>query len=76
LDARLRHLGYVPRDENFHRAVMAQRPIVDLFPSSPASRALADIAGRLADNMPETKLDSGLKFMWQRLLRESTATAG
>jgi flagellar biosynthesis protein FlhG len=76
LSARMRHLGYIPRDENLHRAIMAQRPIVDLFPSSPASRALADIAGRLFDNMPATKLDSGLKFMWQRLLRESTATAG
>jgi flagellar biosynthesis protein FlhG len=76
LDARVRHLGYVPRDENFHRAVMAQRPIVDLFPSSPASRALAEVAARLFEGLPETKLDSGLKFMWQRLLRESAATAG
>jgi len=31
LTAKLRHLGYVPRDENVHRAVMAQRPVVDLF---------------------------------------------
>jgi flagellar biosynthesis protein FlhG len=76
LDVRLRHLGYVPRDENFHRAVMAQRPIVDLFPSSPASRALADVAQRLFEGGPATQLDSGLKFMWQRLLRESAAPAG
>jgi len=76
LNARMRHLGYMPRDENFHRAIMLQRPIVDLYPSSPASRALADIAGRLLDGAPDTKLDSGLKFMWQRLLRESSATAG
>jgi flagellar biosynthesis protein FlhG len=76
LDVRIRHLGYVPRDESFHRAIMAQRPIVDLFPSSPASRALGDIAVRLLDGMPDTKLDSGLKFMWQRLLRESAVTAG
>jgi flagellar biosynthesis protein FlhG len=76
LDARMRHLGYVPRDENFHRAVMAQRPIVDLFPSSPASRALGDISRRLFEGSGDTRLDSGLKFMWQRLLRESAATAG
>jgi flagellar biosynthesis protein FlhG len=76
LNARIRHLGYIPRDENFHRAIMAQRPIVDMFPSSPASRALADISKRLFEGLPPTKLDSGLKVMWQRLLRESTATAG
>jgi len=76
LNARMRHLGYIPRDENFHRAIMAQRPIVDMFPSSPASRALGDIATRLFEGLPPTKLDSGLKVMWQRLLRESAATAG
>jgi len=71
LTARMRHLGYIPRDENFHRAIMAQRPLVDMFPSSPASRALGDIAMRLLEGPPATKLDSGLKVMWQRLLRES-----
>jgi flagellar biosynthesis protein FlhG len=77
LSARLRHLGFIPRDENFHRAIMAQRPICDLFPSSPASRALGDIAGRLFDGEARPGVDSGLKLMWQRLLRESsTAAAG
>jgi flagellar biosynthesis protein FlhG len=77
LTAHVRHLGYVPRDENFHRAIMAQRPIVDLFPSSPASRALVSIAERLfSEAARPQQLESGLKFMWQRLLRESAATAG
>ena len=77
LTARMRHLGYVPRDENFHRAIMAQRPIVDLFPSSPASRALVSIGERLfSEEEARPQLESGLKFMWQRLLRESSATAG
>lgn len=76
LTARMRHLGYIPRDENFHRAIMAQRPLVDMFPSSPASRALGDIAQRLLEGAPATKLDSGLKVMWQRMLRESAPPAG
>jgi len=76
LTAKVRHLGYVPRDENFHRAIMAQRPICDLFPSSPASRALVSIAERLFSEAARPQLESGLKFMWQRLLRESAATAG
>jgi flagellar biosynthesis protein FlhG len=52
---------------------MAQQPLVDMFPTSPASRALGDIARRLFEGVPATKLDSGLKVMWQRLLRESAA---
>ncbi|HXI54461.1 MAG TPA: MinD/ParA family protein [Polyangia bacterium] len=75
LTAQIRHLGYIPRDENFHRAIMAQRAIVDLFPSSPASRALTSIAERLFAESAQPKLESGLKVMWQRLLRESAATA-
>jgi len=73
LTAQIRHLGYIPRDENFHRAIMAQRAIVDMFPSSPASRALVSISERLLAEGTQPKLESGLKVMWQRLLRESGA---
>lgn len=72
LTANMRHLGYVPRDENFHRAIMAQTPLVDLFPASPASRALTLIADKLFNEGPPPAPDGGLKFMWQRILRESS----
>ncbi len=77
LKANIRLLGYVPRDENVHKAVMAQRTVVDIFPKSPASRAFSDISDRLFSMAaPEPSLESGLKFMWNRLLRESSAAAG
>ena len=75
LTAQVRHLGYIPRDENMHRAIMAQRAVVDLFPSSPSSRALVSISERLFAETAQPQLESGLKVMWQRLLRESAATA-
>jgi flagellar biosynthesis protein FlhG len=71
LTAKLRHLGYVPRDENVHRAVMAQRPVVDLFPMAPASRALVDVADRLFGEPGPQILEGGMKVMWQRLMRET-----
>jgi flagellar biosynthesis protein FlhG len=71
LSASVRHLGYVPRDENLHRSIMAQTPLVDLFPFSPASRALEQIATRLLASPPPRVADGGLKFMWQRLFAES-----
>jgi hypothetical protein len=71
LTAKLRHLGYIPRDENVHRAVMAQRPVVDLFPMAPASRALVDAAERLFSEPAPQILEGGMKVMWQRLMREA-----
>lgn len=71
LTAHLRHLGYVPRDENVHKAVMLQRPVVDVYPMCPASRALADVAKRLLSEPPPTRMDGGLKVMRDRLLREA-----
>ncbi len=37
LQARVAYLGHVPRDENLMRALMAQQPVVQLFPRSPSS---------------------------------------
>jgi flagellar biosynthesis protein FlhG len=72
LNANLRLLGQVPRDENLHRAIMAQRPLVDLFPRAPASRALDTIAAKLFEGPPPRQLEGGLRLMWHRLLRDST----
>ena len=76
LSAHVRHLGYIPRDENLHRAIMAQKPVVEAFPFSPSSRALTYIAEKLLSTPAPARLESGLKFMWQRLLRETAPTAG
>ena len=77
LEAKLVHLGYVPRDENLHRAIMSQRPLCEMFPSSPAARAIAGVSERLlAGRRPgEVVTPGGLRFMWERLLRESAAVA-
>ena len=73
LDARIRWLGWLPRDENVHRAVMAQRPLVELFPSSPATRALQAVNDALMHEPPPPQLNGGLKILWNRVLRESQA---
>jgi flagellar biosynthesis protein FlhG len=72
LSVRIRHLGYVTRDENVHRAVMAQKPITDLFGMAPASRALNLIADRLFSSAPPPMVDGGIKLMWHRLFREAS----
>lgn len=76
LKAKLKYIGFVPRDENIHRAVMAQKPVVQLFPQSPASRALVGISHKLFEEPGPLQNTGGLKFLWQRLLREAPASAG
>jgi flagellar biosynthesis protein FlhG len=75
LSASVRHLGYIPRDENLHRAIMAQRPLVDAFPHSPASRAMHTIADKLFNENAPPLLDGGMKLMWNRLFQEETGAA-
>jgi flagellar biosynthesis protein FlhG len=72
LTASVKHMGYIPRDENLHRAIMAQRPLVDVFPHSPASRALNVIADKLFNETAPPILDGGMKLMWNRLFREGS----
>jgi len=75
LGARVSYLGHVPRDENLQRALMAQRPLVQLFPRSPSARALQALADKLLVRAPPPALQGGLKFLWQRLQREAAPAA-
>lgn len=73
LQAKVRFAGWIPRDENLQRALMAQRPMVELFPRSPASRAMTLLLSSLVDRAPPASLQGGLRFLWERVQRESTA---
>lgn len=70
LSARLTYLGHVPRDENLQRAVQVQQPVVDLYPRSPASRALQVLSDTLLASPPPEALQGGMKLFWQQLLEE------
>jgi flagellar biosynthesis protein FlhG len=73
LTARVGFLGHLPRDENLQRALMAQRPVVQLFPRSPVSRGFQDLARTLLDRPAPASLQGGLKFLWDRVQRESAS---
>ena len=72
LQVELRYAGFIPRDDHVSRAVMAQRPLVEIFPQALASRALVHLAEFLW-SQPAPRLEGGLKFLWNRLLRETSA---
>jgi flagellar biosynthesis protein FlhG len=72
LQAKVTYAGSIPRDENLQRALLAQQAVVDLYPQSPSSRALGTLRDTLLSWDLPPQMDGGLKFLWQRLLREST----
>jgi flagellar biosynthesis protein FlhG len=58
LDVSLSYFGAVPEDGSAVRASRQQRALVDAFPSSPAARALQELARR-ADSWPMPGSDGG-----------------
>ena len=69
LDVVLDYAGEIPEDECMRRAVRSQRPVVDLYPSSPSSRAFKKLAAR-ADTWPVPAGPRGnLEFFVERLVQ-------
>lgn len=69
LNISLDYTGFIPMDESVRQAVMAQRSVVDLYPNSPASKAMIEIAERLLDG--ETRIKGGLQFFIRSLFSHS-----
>jgi flagellar biosynthesis protein FlhG len=69
LDVVLDYVGEIPDDDFVRRAIRAQRPVLDAFPSSPAGRAFKKLAG-VADSWPVPAGPRGnLEFFVERLVR-------
>jgi len=66
----LSYLGSIPYDEAVRKAVMAQRSFVDLYPNSPASRSIIEMAERLIE--VDGRVKGGLQFFLRNILRTSS----
>lgn len=76
LQVNLRWAGWVPWDSEVPEAVRRQQPVIDLAPSTPATRAIDGLAERLCAAPAEAKVKGGLQFFFRRLLaREQRAGA-
>jgi flagellar biosynthesis protein FlhG len=69
LEVVLDFVGEIPDDECLRRAVRAQRPVIEAYPSSPAARAFKKLAAR-ADKWPVPVGPRGnLEFFVERLVQ-------
>lgn len=69
-------MGAIPYDQNLRKAVKKQRPVVEVFPSSPASLAFKDAATK-ADKWPmPSAADGNLEFFVERLIKGNDSLLG
>jgi flagellar biosynthesis protein FlhG len=72
LEVGLKYLGTVPFDEQLRRAVRSQKPVVEAYPRSPASKSLNRICEKI-ERWPMPDQATGyLQFFVERLLAAAT----
>jgi flagellar biosynthesis protein FlhG len=69
-------MGAIPYDQNLRKAVKKQRPVVEVFPSTPASLAFRDAAMKLDKWPMPGAADGNLEFFVERLVRGSDSLLG
>jgi flagellar biosynthesis protein FlhG len=70
LKIELKYLGNIPQDENLNMAMQLHRPIVDLYPDSPAADAFVELARNLMLLSSSTQSGSNsFNNLLQRLLQ-------
>ncbi len=70
LDVSLSYVGSVPFDENVRKAIKKQKPLIDLFPRSPASVAIKSLAKKV-ETWPIPMNASGhIEFFMERLVQQ------
>jgi len=62
LDLNIGYLGHVLNDDNVTQSVRRQKVVSELYPDSPASRCLREIARKLAGENPDYEDDGNISF--------------
>ncbi|MFV0342280.1 MAG: MinD/ParA family protein [Anaerocolumna sp.] len=69
LTVKLDYLGGIPQDSNVTKAVMQQKPYSLLYPNSPSTKAVYDLANTLCDNVVEkSNTGKGIAQLFSNLL--------
>lgn len=66
LNISLDYLGYIPYDDSVRKSVRMQKPFIEAYPDSPASRQITELAYKLME--PSDKVKGTLQFFIGNLL--------
>jgi len=68
LNLTIEYLGYVLLDEKVTEAVRQQKALAEIYPNSPATKCLADIARKICAEVPHQDQDGSIKFFWESII--------
>lgn len=68
LNLTVEYLGFIPFDENVHQSIKKQRLIVELFPTSKASRHIVGIAQKLLQEKTVASDNGTIKFFKRAII--------
>lgn len=68
LDVQLDYLGAIPFDENVHRAVKKQQPVLIAYPDTSASESLRELAENVSNWPFKSALGGNTSFFLERLV--------
>ena len=67
-DISLEYVGFIPKDDNFQKAVRQQCTVLQRYPESESSKGFSELARRLLANSANTPCDGNIKFFWRKLM--------
>jgi len=73
LNISIGYLGHIPVDENIPKAVRQQKAIVEIYPSSAASKKFKELALKISSSLASTEIEGGVQFFWRHLLDAQVA---
>ena len=68
LQVELKFLGSIPKDGAVTQAVRNQQPVLEMFPCSPASRALGRLGSKLDEEFLAHRVKGGMQFFFEQIL--------
>jgi flagellar biosynthesis protein FlhG len=68
LDVQLKYLGAIPFDENVHRAIKIQKPVVTAYPESIAAESSRELAQNVSSWPSKPSLGGNTSFFLERLV--------
>lgn len=68
LNLTIEYLGYVLLDEKVKQAVLQQRAVAEIYPNSPATRCLAEIAEKMCSENVQDDEDGSVKLFWENIV--------
>ncbi len=67
-DISLEYIGFIPKDDNFQKAVRQQCAVLQRYPESESSKGFCELAQRLLASPANESCDGNIKFFWRKLM--------